>query len=218
MGDNWGMRRWPQSLLPPLVLIAATLRCGRAERSAADSSGPVSAVTRPPVAAAPAGEHLPELTWTPEPEPTQLPLVQTTVIEVAVRPSLTPVDVGAIPNFDRPRDPTPGSRTEQLTRCLSYQVRLDPTFSSSQRVRLAVRARNVCGEWIPADESWFEIVSKPVFGGGTAGREVGHFQAAIPPNSAHAETLIEIDCPAPAGGCQYIASVWSAAGGGRIVE
>ena len=97
---------------------------------------------------------------------------------------------------------------EQLTRCLSYQATVDPTFSSSRRVRLAVKARNTCAEWIPPEESWFEVVSRPVSGGGTAGREVGQFQAAIPPRSSHAETVIEIDCPAVAG-CRYTFSVWS---------
>ncbi len=104
---------------------------------------------------------------------------------------------------------------EQLTRCLSYQATVDPTFSSSRRVRLAVKARNTCAEWIPPEESWFEVVSRPVSGGGTAGREVGQFQAAIPPRSSHAETVIEIDCP-EVGGCRYTVSVWSpTASGGK---
>ncbi len=127
--------------------------------------------------------------------------------------SPTPIDVGAIPNFDRPRDPTPSSRVEELARCLSYRASLDPTFSSTSRVRLKITATSTCAFWVPTEESGFEVVSKPVAGGGIVAREVGQFQSAIPPRSSHAETVIEIDCPAPAGGCRYEVSVYSPGGG-----
>lgn len=202
-----------------VLAVAFTAGCRRAERLPVSAPVPVRASTAALSSAATSYAQAVEPTWTPEPQllpPT--PVIYGYTIEVPVRASPTPLDVSAIPNFDRPRDPTPTNRTEQLARCLSYRVTLDPTFSSSRRVRLQVRAQNTCGIWVPAEDSRFEVVASPVSGGGTGGREVGMFQAAIPPNSSHVETVIEIDCPAPAGGCQYSASVWWAAGGGRRVE
>ena len=84
---------------------------------------------------------------------------------------------------------------------------------------MRVRARNDCNSWIPAEDTRFEIVSSGGAGGGTLGRESGMFQAPIPPLSANAETMIEIDCPNDLpGGCRFTASVWGAAGGERKPE
>jgi len=202
-----------------LLLLALVFACRRSEpvgpSDEASSPGPT-----PIVAAVDAPGHAEvEPTWTPEPEhAAATPVPGSAVIEVPVRASPTPIDVGAIPNFDRPRDPTPSSRAEELARCLTYRASLDPTFSSTSRVRLKITATSTCSFWVPAEESGFEVLSKPVAGGGMAAREVGQFQSAIPPRSSHTETIIEIDCPAPAGGCRYEARVWSPSGGGRGSE
>ena len=198
-----------------LLVLALVFACRRSE-PVGPSGEASSPDTAPTVAAVDAPGHAEvEPTWTPEPEHgATTPVPGSALIEVPVRASPTPVDIEAIPNFDRPRDPTPSSRAEELARCLSYRAGLDPTFSSSTRVRLAVRATNTCATWIPIEQTWFEVVSKPLAGGGTVAREVGQFQSAIPPRSSHVETAIEIDCPVPAGGCRYEAAVWSPSGGG----
>jgi len=198
--------------LGSVMALALALGCGRNEAGRPLRPDPTSGPSTVEESARPAVEP----TWTPEPEPaTPTAVARSARIEVAVRTSPTPVDVEAIPNFDRPRDPTPSSRVEELARCLSYRVMVDPTFSSSTRVRLAVRARNACASWVPAEDSWFEVVSKASSGGGTVARETGRFQSAIPPGSSHVETVIEIECPAPYGGCRFEASVWSPSGSGR---
>ncbi len=150
---------------------------------------------------------------TPEPEPTPSPVSQSAVFEFSVRPTPTLVDIGAIPNFDRPRDPTPASRTEQLSRCLKYSLAPDPI---NQWRRLKVKVRNTCNNYVPADETWFEVVAAGP-NGATIGRAVGHFGEPIAPFSWELETFIEVDCPL-VGGCRYSVSVWSAAGGGHKVE
>jgi hypothetical protein len=113
----------------------------------------------------------------------------------------TPVDVGGIPNFDRPAEPTPGSALERRARCLEYTVERE-TFGESRRVK--VRVRNKCDFWIPTEESWFEITAMPSSGQGIAGRATGSFQSPIGPNSSNVETFIEVDCPGDVrAGCKY---------------
>jgi len=197
------------------VVLALTMAsaCRRDEADRRAQLASLDPTPAPPAVEAPPRPEV-EPTWTPEPEPAP----RGAPIAVSVRASPTPVDIDAIPNFDRPRDPTPASRVEELARCLTYRVTVDPTFSSSSRVRLVVRVRNTCATWVPAEDSWFEVVSKPSSGGGTVARELGRFQAAIPPGSSHVETVIEIECPAAYGGCRYEASFWLPSGGGRNFE
>jgi hypothetical protein len=135
----------------------------------------------------------------PTPSPTEKAL-ETSLIEVRVV-TPTPIDVGAIPNFDRPSDPTPGTPAERRARCLTYTVERE-TFGESRRVK--VRVRNACGFWIPTDESFFEITALPANGQGIAGRATGSFQVPIGPHSSNVETFIEVDCPGDVrGGCKY---------------
>ncbi len=190
-----------------ILSVAAVLGCRGTEAASGSREPPTPGPTATVLAEAPATGGT-EPAWTPEPEPPyETPIPRSAVIEIPVRVSPTPIDVGAIPNFDRPRDPTPGSRAEELARCLTYRAALDPTFSSSSRVRLKITATSTCSSWVPAEETGFEVVSKPLAGDGIVAREAGQFQGAIPPRSSHAETIIEIDCPAPAGGCRYEVSV-----------
>lgn len=159
----------------------------------------------------------PEVTWTPEPlEPTAA--VTGTVFEVAFPTRRPTIDASAIPNMDRPRGPTPGSRTEQLAGCLTYSIEptAQPGVSGNVATRVRVRARNSCNLWIPVNDSRFEIISISNASGGTVGRETGMFQEPIPPLSSNVETFVAIDCPSNLpGGCRYTAAVWWAAGGGR---
>jgi hypothetical protein len=136
----------------------------------------------------------------PEATPSPADSFETSVIEVRVV-TPTPVDVGAIPNFDRPADPTPSSPAEQRARCLTYTVERD-TFGESRRVK--VRVRNSCGFWIPPDQSWFEITATPSSGLGVVGHATGSFQTPIGPHSSNVETFIEVDCPGDVrAGCKY---------------
>ncbi len=113
----------------------------------------------------------------------------------------TPVDVGTIPNFDRPADPTPGTPAERRARCLTYTVERE-TFGESRRVK--VRVRSTCSFWIRPEESWFEIEATPSSGQGVTGRARGNFQTPIAPHSSNVETFIEVDCPGDVrGGCKY---------------
>lgn len=190
-----------------VLAFAISLACRRTEavpESLRVSAADVTPTLSPPATSDGLGV---EPTWTPEPLPlSPSPAHRDAALDVPGRATVTPVDIGSIPNFDRPRDPTPSSRVEELSRCLSYRAAPDPTYSSTSRVRLLVRARNTCAAWIPIEETKFEVLSKPAMGGGTIARAVGQFQAAIPPGSSHLETVIEIDCPA-AGGCRYDVSV-----------
>ena len=132
--------------------------------------------------------------------PTVTDTLETSVVEVRVV-TPTPVDVGAIPNFDRPADPTPASPLEQRKRCLTYTVDRE-TFGESRRVK--VRVRNNCGSWVPVDQSGFEITAIPSSGQGVVGRASGSFQHPIGPHSSNVETFIEVDCPGDIrAGCKY---------------
>lgn len=197
-----------------LVLIATA--CSR--RAAPAALAPTAAprivyvmVTQPPDA---------ELVWTPEPEaPT--PAYETAVIEHRVPSPVPTIDIAAIPNQDRPRAPTPDSRTQQIAGCLTYSTEhiSQPGYSGLVKARVRVRARNNCNFFVPVDDSWFEIVSTAGVNGSTLGREVGRFQIPIPPLSRDTETTIEVDCPQDLpGGCRFTAAVWWAAGGGRSPE
>jgi len=176
-----------------LLLVAFIVGCSRAEsRSPAAAPAPVPEPLAPET---PASAVAPE----PTPSPTEEAL-QTSVIEIRVV-TPTPIDVGAIPNFDRPAEPTPGSARELRARCLTYTVERE-TFGESRRVK--VRVRNACAIWIPAEESWFEITAMPSSGQGIAGRATGSFQTPIGPHSSNVETFIEVDCPGDVrGGCKY---------------
>lgn len=190
----------PRPRVGLLLLLALAFACRRSETAgeSGEPSSPRSTVTATDASVAV------ETTPTPEAElAPATPISHSATIDVPVRESPTPIDIGAIPNFDRPRDPTPSSRAEELARCLTYRASIDPTFSSTSRVRLKITATSTCSFWVPAEESGFEVLSGPLAGGGTAARETGQFQAAIAPRSSHTETIIEIDCPAPAGGCRY---------------
>lgn len=174
------------------------------------------------------------VTATPEPapQPTEalaLPTLspagvfQSAVIESRLPTPLPTIDVATIPNLDRPREPTPESRTEQLMRCLTFTVAEDdhPRLSSwpPDVARVKVMARNNCGFWIAASESWFEVTSMPVGHQGAVGREIDHFPVVIGPSSSNAETFVMIKCPdAQTVGCHYSVAVWWAAGGGKKAE
>ncbi len=166
--------------------------CSRGEPrvAAPASSTPEPAAVETPV---------PAVEREPTPAPTE-EAFQTSQFEFRLL-TPTPVDVGAIPNFDRPAEPTPGSAAERRAQCLSYTVERE-TFGESRRVK--VRVRNACAFWIPPEESWFEITAMPSSGQGIVGRATGSFQAAIGPHSSNVETLIEVDCPGDIrGGCKY---------------
>ena len=175
-----------------LLLVALLSGCSRAEPHAAATASP-----------SPAPAAVETSVATVEPEPTAAPTeeaFQSNQVEFRlVTP--TPVDVGAIPNFDRPAEPTPGSAAERRAQCLSYTVERE-TFGESRRVK--VRVRNTCGFWIPPEESFFEITAMPSNGQGIVGRATGSFQAPIGPHSSNVETFIEVDCPGDVrGGCKY---------------
>ncbi len=175
-----------------LLLVAFIVGCSRGEShvpAAAPSPAPQTFAETP----------VPTVAPEPTPSPTEEAL-QTSLIEVRVV-TPTPVDVGSIPNFDRPAEPTPVSATEQRARCLTYTVERE-TFGESRRVK--VRVRNACAIWIPIEESFFEITAMPSSGQGIAGRATGSFQTPIGPHSSNVETFIEVDCPGDVrGGCKY---------------
>jgi hypothetical protein len=173
-----------------LLLVSLLIGCSRAEAPS------------PNLEPAPAPSPVPTETAAtiPEATPTPSEQLETNVVEVRVV-TPTPVDVAAIPNFDRPAEPTPASPAEQRARCLSYTVERE-TFGESRRVK--VRVKNSCGFSIPPEESWFEITATPASGRGVVGRASGSFQATIGPHSSNVETLIEVDCPADVhAGCKY---------------
>ncbi len=185
-----------------LLLLGVVPGCGRPD------VGDARPTPLPAAAAVPLSRTQAMPTAYLEPAPTPAPaldesVVETNVIEVRVV-TPTPVDVATIPNFDRPADPTPASRAEQRSRCLTYTVEPESTGPST---RLRVRVRSHCGFWVPVEESWFEIVATPVSGHGTTGRATGSFQAPIGPHSSNVETLVEVYCPTDvAGGCRYSVS------------
>jgi hypothetical protein len=174
-----------------LLLVGLIVGCSRAET-------PTPSVEPSPAPPSPAPTET--ISAAPEATPTASDSLETNVVEVRVV-TPTPVDVGAIPNFDRPADPTPSSPKEQRARCLSYTVDRE-TFGESRRVK--VRVRNSCGFSIPPEESFFEITAMPSNGRGVVGRATGSFQSTIGPHSSNVETLIEVDCPADVhAGCKY---------------
>ncbi len=195
-------RRVSRALACLGLLAALGPGCGRRETA--------GAIPTPLPEAAEARPSMPPVTAVAPHEPAPLPnaamdesVVETNVIEVRVV-TPTPVDVSAIPNFDRPAEPTPASRAEQRSRCLTYTVEPESTGPST---RLRVRVRSHCGFWVPVEESWFEIVATPVSGHGTTGRATGSFQTPIGPHSSNVETLVEVDCPTDLpGGCRYSVS------------
>ena len=171
-----------------LLLVSFLIGCSRAEP-------PAPAPDASPVPVATAAE-----TPVVETVPTPTEVFETNVVEVRVV-TPTPVDVGAIPNLDRPADPTPSSPLEQRKQCLTYTVERE-TFGESRRVK--IRVANRCGFWIPADQSWFEITAIPSSGQGVVGSATGSFQHPIGPHSSNVETFIEVDCPGDIrAGCKY---------------
>jgi hypothetical protein len=172
-----------------LLLVSFVIGCSRTE-----TAGPAPEASPIPASAPTETAVVPEVTLTPTDQ------VETNIVEVRVV-TPTPVDVGSIPNFDRPADPTPASPLEQRKRCLTYTVERE-TFGESRRVK--VRVRNSCGFWIPADQSGFEITALPSSGQGVTGRATGSFQHPIGPHSSNVETFIEVDCPGDVrAGCKY---------------
>jgi hypothetical protein len=174
-----------------LLVVVCLAGCSRVETHAPAAepsplpAAPIAAATEPVTA---------ETTPTPE------DAVETSVVEVRIV-TPTPVDVGGIPNFDRPADPTPASPKERRARCLSYTVERE-TFGESRRVK--IRVRNACGITIPPEESFFEITATPSNGRGVVGRATGSFQVPIGPQSSNVETFIEVDCPPDVhAGCKY---------------
>jgi hypothetical protein len=173
-----------------LLLVILIAGCSRAEPPAPSPEPALVPTAAPPT----------EVVAVPSETPTPTDPMETNVVEVRVV-SPTPIDVGAIPNFDRPADPTPASPKEQRARCLTYTVERE-TFGESRRVK--VRVRNSCGMWIPPEDSWFEITAMPSSGQGVVGRATGSFQTAIGPHSSNVETLIQVDCPGDIrAGCKY---------------
>jgi len=158
-----------------------------------------------------------EPTWTPGPElvpatPTAPP---TAIAPPAPRPT---IDLADIPSLERSSEPEPDSRHDQLVKCLSFSTSevSEASWEGSQKRRVRVRARNMCGAGIESADSWFEITAVSNGSGATIGREQGRFQTPIGPYSSDAETFIEVDCPKNLpGGCRYDVAVWWAAGGGR---
>lgn len=163
-----------------------------------------------------------EPTWTPEPEVTNAAREITIAVPPPAAPTLWPtVDIASIPNMDRPHDSQARSRTEQLAGCLSFRVEpiSEPGWPGKKATRAKVHARNRCTSWIPAEDTWFEAISRSGTNGSTIGREVAHFYEPIAPMEPDVETLISIDCPPDLpGGCTFSAEVWWAAGGGRKPE
>jgi hypothetical protein len=94
---------------------------------------------------------------------------------------------------------------------MTYAAEPDPPGQSGPAIRVRVTGRNTCSVTVTWDESWFEITALDV-NGSQVGREVGRFQAAIPPQG-QAQTYIGVDCPRTP--CRYNAAAWWAAGGGR---
>ncbi len=142
------------------ALAALLTRCGRAPEAQAPE--PTARVARTVVAATP--EPAPEPTAGPAAAvPSPAPTFQSAVIEVRIPTPAPTVDVAAIPNLDRPREPTPESRTEPLMRCMTFTVAEDdhPRLSSwgPEAARVKVMVRNHCGFWIAASESWFEVTA-----------------------------------------------------------
>ena len=163
--------------------------CSRADRPAPVTEPSPAPATTPTETAAVIAEE------TPTPDQ-----FETNVVEVRVV-TPTPVDVGAIPNFDRPADPTPATPAERRKRCLTYTVDRE-TFGESRRVK--IRVKNSCGFSIPPEESGFEITATPSNGRGVVGSATGSFQTTIGPHSSNVETLIEVDCPPDVhAGCRY---------------
>jgi hypothetical protein len=175
-----------------LLLVGMLIGCSRTEPAVLQpepSPVPVTAVPEETATATP-----------PEATPSPSDPFETSVVEVRVV-TRTPVDVGTIPNFDRPAEPTPGSPAERRAQCLTYTVERE-TFGESRRVK--VRVRSTCPFWIPPEESWFEIEATPSSGQGVTGRARGNFQTPIAPHSSNVETFIEVDCPGDVrGGCKY---------------
>ena len=172
-----------------LLVVGVMVGCSRGEPRA-PAPAPQAAETAVPTETAAA---VAETTPTPE-------HLETNVVEVQVV-TPTPVDVGSIPNFDRPADPTPASPRERRARCLTYTVDRE-TFGESGRVK--IRVKNSCGFSIPPEESGFEITATPSNGLGLVGHATGAFQTTIGPHSNNVETYIDVDCPADVhAGCKY---------------
>jgi hypothetical protein len=87
----------------------------------------------------------------------------------------------------------PESREErsEKERCLDLSAAVDDTATSSG-VHLKVTAANHCSKDFSGTDTWFEVRAISRKNGGTAGKEVGHFQSTIPPNSK-AETYIDVE-------------------------
>jgi hypothetical protein len=121
------------------------------------------------------------------------PRFESAEIVVAVPTALPTVDVGSIPNSDRPRAAAPLSVRDQMVRCVTFSLGRQEMGPITERhiVRVEVRAKSVCPDQrFGADESWFEVRALDRAGRVVA-RQQGRFQTPIEP-FGEAVTFVEL--------------------------
>jgi hypothetical protein len=146
--------------------------------------------------------------------PTSVPTAGFQSAEFVVRfPTPRPtVDLAAIPNSDREKEPPPKDLRDQMVRCLTYTVETQDygPINTRHGVRAFVHARNSC-DLVSFDggDCWFEIHSRDK-SGAILSRETGRFQTPIP---AKGEATTEIDIMSGFGEKLDASIAWEAGGG-----
>ena len=150
---------------------------------------------------------------TGEPAAGPTPFVRTTEQTFHIQAS-TPLSVPA--EAVAGEEKRPEKLRDQMARCLDFGVTRDNSVSVATGQQVRVVARNKCDVSFSPSDTWVEVSAISLTGYGTAGRQVGQFQATIEPRGG-AETILVVPCN-PDRPHRFEASVWSGAGGGRNAE